>query len=275
MIVGTSLLVAALVAPQPGPRQIEISLRRTVCYGTCPDYTVTIRDDGSVTYHGGRFVRVSGLHTWKIDPAAVRALADEIVKDGFFDLQESYSSPWTDNPTVVTSLRIGDRSKTIRDYIAGPPVLKQIERRIDTVSGAKPYVWIDGATIQKKAHGGWRATDDASRGWLWDAAHAGDADVLGALIAAGADPSAVRSDGTTILMVAAVSGDPDCVRLLIAAGADPTFRDRQGRNAADRVRDAMTPPPLPRGAAPLPRRVVDATGRPPQYDLILKLLTSE
>jgi hypothetical protein len=64
------------------------------------------------------------------------------------------------------------------------------------------------------------------------------------------------------------------VRLLLAAGADPTFRDRAGRNAADRVRDAMHPPPLPPGVPPAPR-VVGATGRPPQYDLILKLLTNE
>ena len=269
------LIGLTLLTPRPSPPSTAISLRRTICFGPCPVYSVTIAADGSVTYDGREHVRVGGVHRWKIRPAAVRALADELVKDGFFDLQDSYSSPWTDSPTVLTSLQIGDRSKTIRDYISGPPVLKQIERRIDTVSGAKPYIWIDGATIRKRARGGWRATDDAATGWFWDAARAGDADVLGALITAGADPSAVRSDGTTILMVAAESGDPDCVRLLITAGADPTFRDRSGRNAADRVRDAMNPPALPKGVPPYPPRVVDATGRPPEYALILQLLTSE
>lgn len=275
MIVGTLLLVAALVAPQSAPRPIEITLTRTACFGTCPQYTVVLKGDGSVTYNGQRFVRVAGARTWAIDPAAVRALANEMVKDGFFDLQESYSSPMTDSPTVYTALRLDRRFKQIRDYIAGPAMLKQIERRIDAVSGAKAYVWIDGAAIRAKAKGGWRATDSEAAGWLWQAASAGDSDVLGALLAAGADASTVHDDGTTVLMAAAVSGDAECVRLLLAAGADPTFRDRTGRNAADRVRDAMNPAPPPRGFAPDPPRMVDATGKPPDYQLILTLLTNE
>ncbi|MGH9410829.1 MAG: ankyrin repeat domain-containing protein [Vicinamibacterales bacterium] len=140
---------------------------------------------------------------------------------------------------------------------------------------AQPHIEIDGAAIRQMASTGWRATDDKAARWLWQAAYDGDADVLGALLSAGADPGTVRDDGTTILMAAAVSGDAESVRLLIAASADPTFRDRAGRDAADRVRDAMHPPPLPPGLPPRPPRVVNATGRPPQYDLILKLLTNE
>jgi hypothetical protein len=71
-------------------------------------------------------------------------------------------------------------------------------------------------------------------------------------------------------MQAAASGDADSVRMLIDAGADPTIRDRSGRNAADRARDGIE-----MARSHPERNVVQATGRPRQYELILKLLTEE
>ena len=268
------VLAASLVVQTAAPR-IVITLSRTACFGTCPEYTVKMTEDGSVTYNGRKFVRVDGVHTWKIDPAAVRALADDMVKDGFFELRDSYSSRITDNPTVYTTLLLDGRYKAIQDYITGPPGLKAIERRIDIVAGTKRYVSIDSGTIRDMAATGWRATDDKAVGWLWDAAYAGDADVVSALLEAGADPGATRFDGMTVLMAAAMGGDAECVRRLIAAGADPTSRDGSGRNAADYVRDQMKPKQFPPGVEPPGLEVVAATGKPREYELILKLLTNE
>src|SRR5712691_7505714 len=38
--------------------QVVITLERTMCYGTCPAYTLRITGDGSVEYEGMRYVRV-------------------------------------------------------------------------------------------------------------------------------------------------------------------------------------------------------------------------
>src|SRR5258708_38935278 len=140
---GPSVAVAA-----PGPRAgataatepVEITLQRTPCFGMCPEYTVTLKEDGTVTYSGRQYVRTPGDHTWKIDPAAVRALAREMEAAGFFDLQDTYTSRITDNPTTYTTLRIGSRTKKVQDYVSGPPKLKDIEAKIDEVSGVKKYV---------------------------------------------------------------------------------------------------------------------------------------
>src|SRR5262249_17494035 len=222
---------------------------------TCPDYKVTIKGDGTVIYEGRRFVRVTGTQTWKIDPAAVAALAAEMQQAGHFDLQDSYVATITDNPTTWTSLTIGGRTKRIKDYVAGPPKLKEIEAKIDEVSGVKSYVSVNAKVIADMQKAGWRATTDEANGWLWRSAAEGDANVIQALLAAGADAKAVRpEDGLTLVMQAASSGDAESVRVLIAAGADPTLRDRGGRNAADRVRDgledARTPPRRHRVPAP-------------------------
>lgn len=216
---------------------IEISIARTACFGTCPDYKVTMRQDGTVTYTGRQFVRVTGERTWTIDPAEVRALADEMVRAGYFELKDDYQARVTDHPTTYTTLVIGARSKTIKDYVAGPPVLKDLQKRIDEVSGVKKYV----------------SPDDP----LLRAVESGDAAAVRALLAGGANARAADEDRVTLVMRAAATGNAETVRLLLAAGGDPTARDRFGRNAADRARDGI------------------AEGTPKPFDLILKLLTDE
>ncbi|MBC2663655.1 energy transducer TonB [Novosphingobium flavum] len=36
--------------PTAAPEDVEITLERTACFGTCPDYQVTIRGDGKVRF---------------------------------------------------------------------------------------------------------------------------------------------------------------------------------------------------------------------------------
>jgi membrane dipeptidase len=268
----STALSGAAASTTAGPADtIEITMERTACFGTCPSYKVTIRGDGTVTYVGDQYVRVTGTHSWKIDPAAVTALAHEMQQAGYFDLLDAYEARMTDHPTVWTSLTIGGRTKRIKDYVAGPPKLKEIEAKIDEVSGVKSYVSVSAKVIQALTSNGWRATGEDATNWLWRAAGDGDAEVIRALLAAGANARAVRpEDGVTLVMHAAQSGDADSVRALIEAGADPTLRDRAGRNAADRARDGLQ---LIR-AHPDSNYVV-ATGRPRDYELILKLLTEE
>jgi uncharacterized protein DUF6438 len=267
----TALALAMLTLGGSAARAQEpaaVTLARTACFGTCPVYTVSIANDGAVRYEGLEHVRVTGTHTWRIDPAALRALADEMEKAGFFEMKSEYTARVTDMPTVTTTLTRGSRTKTVKDYFGAPPALKEIEARIDAVSGAHGYVRIDAAAIREMQAAGWRpAGTDAAR-WLDQALSAGDAGTVKALLAAGMNARAADADGVTLVMKAAESGDPDTVRAVLAAGGDPTARDRSGRNAADRARDGIKDP----ANAP---SFVGATGRPRDYALVLKLLTDE
>jgi hypothetical protein len=241
--------------PQAEP--IEITIERTPCFGMCPEYRVTMKADGTVTYDGRQYVRVTGERTWKIDPAAVRALAREMEAAGYFDLQDEYTSRMTDHPTTRTSLTIGTRSKKISDYISGPQTLKDIEKRIDDVSGAKKFVFIDAGAIREMQTTLWRATGSDADAWMRHAISTADIDVVAALLSAGYNAKAADDDKVTLVMRAAETGHAETVRLLLAAGADPTARDKAGRNAADRARDGL------------------ASGSAREFDLILKLLTDE
>lgn len=56
----------------------------------------------------------------------------------------------------------------------------------------------------------------------------GDAMRSRTLLAGGADPNAVDSDGITALMIAATYGNPECVELLLSRGANANARSKQG-----------------------------------------------
>lgn len=127
-----------------------ITMVRTACFGSCPDYKLTIRTDGSVTFEGRRFVAVEGFQTAQVEPEGVAALIEQFYTIDFPSLADSYECPITDLPTTVTTLSIGDTSKTVRDYgngtgdesCAAPAALVDLEERIDDVAGTAR--WVEG-----------------------------------------------------------------------------------------------------------------------------------
>ncbi len=141
---------------QPIPGDTLITLKRSVCYGPCPDYTVTIAADGTVTFDGRKYVKVSGVSKATISSESVRQLIARFDKAGFFSLNDSYRSKkdgcpeeWTDAPTVVTSIIVNGRSKTIDHYhgceenqgsSVYPKGLTELENQIDELAGTKQWI---------------------------------------------------------------------------------------------------------------------------------------
>lgn len=53
---------------------LRIRLRRTACYGMCPDYSVEVSGNGEVTYRGNAFVLITGEHHSRIPRKSVEQL---------------------------------------------------------------------------------------------------------------------------------------------------------------------------------------------------------
>lgn len=60
-----------------------MKLQRTMCFGTCPVYSVMVDNEGNVNYYGEMFVYKSGEHHWKISGKKVNQLNDLIEDFGF------------------------------------------------------------------------------------------------------------------------------------------------------------------------------------------------
>jgi Domain of unknown function (DUF6438) len=132
--------------PQNIPQDLMVTLERTVCFGTCPDYKLTITSDGVVVLEGRHFVKREGATIKSaISQERLKQLMEEFDRVKFFSLEDDYSDDrrvcdelWTDNPSAFTSIRINGKSKTVKHYhgCRGPKVpkeLTELENNIDKI----------------------------------------------------------------------------------------------------------------------------------------------
>jgi hypothetical protein len=121
-----------------------ITLRRSVCFGACPAYTVTLHTDGSASFDGDRFVAVMGHRDYRVDPAAVQKLVARFKAARFFELKDAYRANVTDLPTVRLTLTIGDTTKTVVDYagemVGMPKAVRELELEVDRVGETVQFV---------------------------------------------------------------------------------------------------------------------------------------
>lgn len=156
LAVGVALIISfsfLLGVNASGPLSFEnaiITMERTVCFGSCPDYSLTIYGNGTVHYEGRNFVAVTGRQTSTIPPEDVRELVKNFYDIGYFSLEDEYAVPVTDLPTTTTSISIDGRFKEIVDYYGAPEKIRQLENKIDEV--AKSEVWVKFPTERNYYH---------------------------------------------------------------------------------------------------------------------------
>ena len=141
-------------AETPDMSNVEITLRRGVCYGYCPDYTVTIGGDGQVRYEGRAFVNVRGERTATIPREDVAGLLRRFDEIDFENLQDSYRGQVTDLPTYTVTLTRDGRTKRVVDYAgtqAGMPrSVRDLQDEIDRVAGTAQWVLRDGQPVRDR-----------------------------------------------------------------------------------------------------------------------------
>jgi hypothetical protein len=131
-----------------------ITLERTVCFGFCPAYTVSIGNDGTVVYRGERFVNVEGEQRAQIAPADVERLIARFDEIGFDNLRDEYRAQVTDLPTYTITLTRNGRTKRVVDYgglSAGmPQSVRQLQDEIDRVANTSRWVLRDGQPVRSR-----------------------------------------------------------------------------------------------------------------------------
>ncbi|HBB94821.1 MAG TPA: acetamidase [Blastocatellia bacterium] len=129
-----------------------ITLERTVCFGTCPAYRVTISSDGAVTFEGRQYTKTKGTGSGHISTADFRKLVSEFEKIDYFSLPDRYAPGTkecprvvTDMPSADTSIRLKGKSKSVAHYygcgnsgVLGK--LTALETKIDEVTGTQKWI---------------------------------------------------------------------------------------------------------------------------------------
>ena len=136
----------------------SVVLERSVCFGFCPAYRLTIHPNGAV-----HFVTTQRADTVQradtIAPRSFRSLVGEAQRIGFFTLPTDVvrdatlcAARATDHPTATVTIFRGDSTHTVVDYqgcymdhaLGVAPALRplrRLESAIDSVAGTKR--WLD------------------------------------------------------------------------------------------------------------------------------------
>lgn len=139
--------------PHAPLESIQIALQRGECFGSCPGYQVTVDGAGHATYHGYDYVDVPGAHSYGVPPGEVAALAQSLNSKDLWSLRAAYRSMITDSPTYTLTIKVGEESHVIEDYVgeaAGmPAVVTEFEGEVDKVARADMWVHLSMATVEQ------------------------------------------------------------------------------------------------------------------------------
>jgi hypothetical protein len=150
--------------------ELSLKMERSGCYGQCPTYDLTIQPDGNVLFEGKFYTDVKGKTEGKITLEQLKQLIAEIERANFFSLDNAYNydskncpSMATDLPTVILSIKLNGKEKTINHYhgcfendkpkdassvnkpqdfseIVYPQDLYKLENKIDEIVNTKRWI---------------------------------------------------------------------------------------------------------------------------------------
>lgn len=136
----------------------SVVLERTLCFGTCPAYRLTIRGDGAVTFVSRNPGDTAGMKTDSIAPSDVTWLLGEAERLGFYALPATIATDSTlcplratDHPTATVTISRPHSAHTVVDYhgcyashdLGVVPRVKQLRRfevEIDSVARSSRWV---------------------------------------------------------------------------------------------------------------------------------------
>lgn len=106
----------------------KVQFHAGVCFGTCPDFTITINEDRSAVYEAKIYNPTKGVFKTTIHQEQFDSLKMLIMKSNFFQLKNEYTVQITDLPSFsLTVQQASGQTKTIEDYGAsGPDKLTKI-----------------------------------------------------------------------------------------------------------------------------------------------------
>lgn len=116
----------------------SITLERTACLGSCPDYKVTIRGNGTVCYEGRAYVAVKGIRTTAIPASVVQKLQQKLRGEKFLHWPEQNQVCVDFAETKITATLDGQKKEVIEGCNQPGKVL-QLAREIDQISGAERW----------------------------------------------------------------------------------------------------------------------------------------
>jgi hypothetical protein len=129
--------------PFAGMEGVAVQFERSMCFGICPDYSITVFGNGAVLFHGRYHTRIQGFRIATIDRATVQKLLDALDNAGF-DKMPSYTNyEVTDLPYAYITLVRDGNTHRVEHYhgdSSAPDSLTALENSMDEILNTAQWV---------------------------------------------------------------------------------------------------------------------------------------
>lgn len=123
---------------------VYFSMQRTPCFGTCPSYTLTILENGTATYSGGRFAPREGNYVGKVDAETMEKLWALAEEAGFFGMQDTYDSKVTDLPSTIIRFHGKGKNKQVLARQGTPRAFKTLAEQAEELLAPVEWTLVEG-----------------------------------------------------------------------------------------------------------------------------------
>lgn len=128
------ILLAAITACKsnqvPQANEAIIIMKKTPCYGDCPEYELMIFANRTVVIDAKQHLDIKGRYVSELSEERFEELINKFEESDFFAFKDEYTSNMTDLPTTFVTFRTGGREKKIMDYHGAPEELKKLEKAV-------------------------------------------------------------------------------------------------------------------------------------------------
>ena len=128
---------------------ISVTMRRTPCYGRCPNYEIQLDNDGTAIYTAIRFNPDTGTFTKNIGAAKVKEIIDQFNSYRVDTCQDLYRNRIADLPGINFTIKYKDSTKNIRNAQFGPGFLKTLATAVDDAAKKTDDSWTKVDTAKK------------------------------------------------------------------------------------------------------------------------------
>jgi hypothetical protein len=129
-------------------------MHRSACYGSCPVYTISVHDDGTLDWNGEAHVKIVGPAHGTLTAAQVDELRKAFADARFDGLSDFTRSGDPDSSSVVLTFRYAWGTKRVAHYEGddhAPRSLEALEESFDRIAGTERWAgtareqeqWID------------------------------------------------------------------------------------------------------------------------------------
>ncbi|MDQ3191804.1 MAG: DUF6438 domain-containing protein [Bacteroidota bacterium] len=118
---------------------IFATIERTACNGTCPVYKLIIFTSGMAIYEGKEHVINNGKFSLKFTSKEMNQISTKANEVNYFRYKNNYNSTKVDFPSTITSIRLNNKVKSIKNQAGIIKGLSDFENYIEVMLFEKKF----------------------------------------------------------------------------------------------------------------------------------------